>query len=101
MNYAIDLEKGSFTDDEFEEIKLCLEMILSVRAGSQPLDRDLGIDVEQIVGYPLDVAQNVLSVEIIEKVEKYEPRVKIDSIEFDIGSDGQLIPRIYFVREEE
>ena len=101
MDYAIDLEKGSFTDDEFEEIKLCLEMILSVRAGSQPLDRDLGIDVEQIVGYPLDVAQNVLSVEIIEKVEKYEPRVKIDSIEFDIGSDGQLIPRIYFVREEE
>lgn len=98
MSLFLDGEAEGFTPEEFEDIKMCLETLLSIRAGSQPLDRDLGIDYEQIVGFPLDVAKNMLSLEIIEKVERYEPRVEVSSVTFTGDTDGQLVPHIYFVK---
>ena len=98
MSLFLDGEAEGFTPEEFEDIKMCLETLLSIRAGSQPLDRELGIDYEQIVGFPLDVAKNMLSLEIIEKVERYEPRVEVSSVSFTGDTDGQLVPHIYFVK---
>lgn len=98
MSLFLDGDSEGFTPEEFEDIKECLETLLSIRAGSQPLDRDLGIDYEQIVGFPLDVAKNMLSLEIIEKVERYEPRVEVSSVSFTGDTDGQLVPHIYFVK---
>ena len=98
MSLFLDGDSEGFTPEEFEDIKECLETLLSIRAGSQPLDRDLGIDYEQIVGFPLDVAKNMLSLEIIEKVERYEPRVEVSSVTFTGDTDGQLVPHIYFVK---
>ncbi len=98
MSLFLDGEAEGFTPEEFEDIKMCLETLLSIRAGSQPLDRELGIDYEQTVGFPLDVAKNMLSLEIIEKVERYEPRVEVSSVTFTGDTDGQLVPHIYFVK---
>ncbi len=98
--YISESSKG-FTQEEFDEIKLCLETLLSVRAGSQPLDRDLGIDYEQIVGYPMDVAKNMIALEIIEKIEKYEKRVAVEAVDFEVGEeDGELLPKIYIRKAE-
>lgn len=78
--------------EEYENIRLCLETLLAVRAGSQPLDRELGIDYDMTVGYPVNVAMNMLALEIIEKVEHYEPRVKVESVNFGTDTDGMLSP---------
>lgn len=91
-------DSGGLTLEEFEDIKMCLQALFSIRAGSQPLDRDLGIDYDRIVGYPLDVAKNMISLEIIEKVERYEPRVVVDSVEFLEIADGKLHPHIHFIK---
>lgn len=96
----IELDNSGFSPEEFDDIKQCLETLLSIRAGSQPLDRNLGIDFDRIVGYPVDVAKNMLSLEIIEKVSIYEPRVEVTSVEFDGNTDGQLAPRIHFIKAE-
>ncbi len=94
-------DADGFTPEEFNDVRRCLETLLSVRAGSQPLDRDFGINYEKIVGYPMNVAKNKLSLEIIEKVEKYEPRAEIENIEFKSDdSNGILIPIIYFIKGE-
>lgn len=98
--YYVDLEGGSFSPDEFTDVKLCLETLLSVRAGSQPMDREFGLDIDQVAGYPLDVAKNMLALEIIEKVRIYEPRVEVDNVEFEANTDGQLIPHIHFIKAE-
>ena len=99
MKQFVDGDSEGFAPDEFEDIKMCLETLLAVRAGSQPLDRELGIDYERIVGYPLDVAKNMLSLEIIEKVERYEPRVEVTSITFTgDAEDGQLVPHVHIVK---
>lgn len=101
MDAYIDLNGSGFSQEEFADVKQCLETLLSIRAGTQPLDRELGIDLDSIVDYPLDVAKNMLALEIIEKVRKYEPRVEVESVEFDSTVDGQLKPHIYFTRTEE
>lgn len=98
MEHSIDLTGDGFSPEEYADIKQCLETLLSIQAGSQPLDRELGIDFEGIVGYPLNVARNMLSLEIIEKVNRYEPRVEVDSVQFEVGVDGLLSPYIRFIR---
>lgn len=43
----------------------------------------------------------MLSLEIIEKVDRYEPRVEVESIEYEDNTDGLLCPHIHFVRAKE
>ena len=94
-------DSEGFSQEEFADIKMCLETLLSVRAGSQPLDRDLGIDYESAVALPINVAKNRLSVEIIGKCERYEPRIQVEKVEFDAdGQEGKLIPRVYFIKRK-
>ena len=100
MDSYINLDSKGFSEEEFADVKRCLETLCSIRAGSQPLDRNLGIDYEGIVGMPLNVAENMLSLEIIEKVNAYEPRVEVESVELDRNTDGQLIPHIHFIKKE-
>lgn len=101
MKPNVELERDSFSPEEYADIKMCLETLLSIRAGSQPLDRDLGIDFDEIVGYPADVAKNMLSLEIIEKIDRYEPRVEVDFIEYEVNTDGLLCPHIHFIKAKE
>lgn len=97
MNAYVNGSSEGFSQSEFEDVKLCLETLLSIRAGSQPLDRNIGINYDGIVGYPAEVAKNKLSLEIYEKVGIYEPRVEIEKIEFEETANG-LVPHIYFVK---
>lgn len=99
-NTFITGESEGFSREEFEDIALCIKTLLSVRAGSQPLDRDFGIDYDGIISSPGPIAENALSVEIIDKVNRYEPRVEVDRISFTRGDDGQLIPHIHFVKND-
>lgn len=100
MAAYVELDGNGFSPEEFADVKQCLETLLSIRAGSQPLDRNLGIDYDGVIGYPLNVAKNMLSLEIIEKVHIYEPRVEVSSVDFEGSTDGQLIPHIYFLKAE-
>lgn len=100
MNYYINLDSSGFSPEEFADVKQCLETLYSIQAGTQPLDRNLGIDYTGVVGYQLNVAKNMLALEIIEKTRIYEPRVEVDTVDFDVGNDGQLIPHIHFLKSE-
>lgn len=101
MEYRIDLGGDGFSPEEYADIQQCLETLLSIREGAQPLDRALGIKFDEIVGYPLEVAKNMLSLEIMEKVGRYEPRVEVDFIEYGDNTDGLLCPHIHFSRKKE
>jgi phage baseplate assembly protein W len=96
----IELDGNGFTQEEFIDIKRCLETLLSIRQGAQPLARGMGINYEGTIGYPISTARNMLALDIIEKVRIYEPRVEVVSVEFDSNTQGQLIPHVHFVRAE-
>jgi len=101
MKTIIELSKGSFSDEEYADIVLCLNTLLNVRAGTAPLDKNLGIDTEDIVGLPLLQAQNMFALEIDDKVTKYEPRVSLDSVSFEAGDDGEINAYLTFKGAEE
>lgn len=81
-------------------LKSVLRHFFPVRAGSQPLDREFGIDVDHVLGYPLNIARNMLALEIIEKVRIYEARVEADNVWYEENTDGKLIPHVHFVKAE-
>lgn len=98
MGLFIGLNSEGFTQEEFDDITLCLNTLFSVKAGEQALDRDFGIDYDGIIGMPIPLAENALSLEILEKVEAYEPRVEVEDISYSVSTDGTLIPSIKFVK---
>lgn len=98
METFISGDASGFTPEEYEDIVMCLRTLFAIREGEQPLDRSLGIDYEKIVSYPIPIAKNMITLEIMDKVERYEPRVTIDKVEFDADLEGNLTPKVYFVK---
>ena len=82
------------------DIKRCLETLYSTMTGTIPLDRDFGINYD-FVDYPDNIARNLFSVEIIEKTERYEPRVYADEVTFQSDGNGMLIPTVHIVLSTE
>lgn len=87
----------NFSPDTLTEILQNVQTILSTPKYSVPLDRDFGIDVTML-DEPLPVAQARLTAEIIEAVQRWEPRVQVTKVSYDgdfaDGMDGILRPRV-------
>lgn len=92
-SFSVSGSKGN----EKAELERNIKNILETRAGSQPADRDFGISWKCLDEIP-DVAESFFVLELHEKIERYEPRVEVDEVEFYHGASGQMIPRIKFVR---
>ncbi len=88
--------KIDFTPKSVEdEIRQNIQMILAVNKNEQPLDRDFGINAE-FIDSPTNIAKAKITAETIERVEKYEPRVKVIAVNFDDFdiSVGKISPRL-------
>jgi len=75
-----------------EEIYQNIKVIITTPVGTVPFDRDFGIDYSMIDS-PTEIAKGFLTVEIIEKVRKYEPRADVKEVLFNV-IDEKIIPRI-------
>ena len=91
-------------ETEAEEVLQNVRTILSTQIGTVPLHRDFGISWEHI-DKPYPVAKQLMMVEVIEAIEKFEPRAKVESVEFDESTDsameGLLKPRVIVVIGDE
>lgn len=85
---------------EVQDICRCLNNILSIPAGSIPLARDLGISWANLSRIPADM-ENDVATEIIEKIERYEPRVMVSEVDFEYDDQGKVIANITMERGEE
>lgn len=79
--------------EEQEDIIRYLQNLIMTPAGTVPLDRDFGLD-QSFLGYSIDVAQNLLAIEIIEKVARYEPRASVSEVELSSNAEGQIIAKV-------
>ena len=75
--------------EEQDDVVRCLRNLILTPAGSVPLDRDFGID-QSFLGQPLNVAQNTLAVEIMDKAARYEPRAVVLEVRLASSIDGQI-----------
>ncbi len=99
MNYTVTL--GGAIDfapaNETIEILQNVRTILSTRVGTVPLDRLFGLSWEHI-DKPFLVAKALVTVEIIDAINKHEPRAVVQSVEFDESEQnpmsGLLTPKV-------
>lgn len=78
------------TDDKSEEMTdaiRCLENILSIPEGSIPLNRGIGLSWASLSSVPEDI-ENDYATELMEKVEEYEPRVRVTDVQFTHSESG-------------
>lgn len=78
---------------EAAEILQNLRTIITTTKSSVPLDRDFGFNAEML-DKPMNAAQAQLQSEIIMAIKKYEPRVTVTGISFTGTDNGQLIPKV-------
>lgn len=78
---------------EQEDILRCLRNLYMTPAGTVPLDRDFGLD-QSFMGASIDVAQNLLAVEMIDKTARYEPRASVTEVELTANAAGQIIAKV-------
>ncbi len=91
----IEISFGRFEGDEAQrrEIIRNVENILLTPIGTDPLYRDFGIDTS-VLDYPLDAAQNMAAVEVIDAIEKWEPRVQVQEVNFFPDPSGNLTAKV-------
>lgn len=83
-----------FKPTRLEEILQNVRTILVTPKYSVPLNRNFGITATML-DLPMPVAQAKLTNEIIEAVQRYEPRVRVTQITFNgEGVDGILRPKV-------
>ena len=76
-----------------DEIIQNIKVILATTKGEVVLDRDFGIS--GVLDKPEIEAKSAFEQEVIEAIEKYEPRVRVSYIKWkEIDQDGKMVPVI-------
>ena len=87
--------QSDYSGSEIEQIKTGLRMLYATKAGSQPMDREFGLNID-FVGTPLPVAKNKFTLEVVRKTAMYEPRVNVTEVTFTEDLErGVLTPEIH------
>ena len=94
MNIDIQNAKIDFAATGPAEILRNVRMIITTLAGTVPFDREFGINTD-FLDLPLSQAQGRLTIEYIEKIRRYEPRVKVEEVTFTQDPlNGVIIPKV-------
>lgn len=79
------------------EVAQNVRMIITTPRGSLPLDREFGLDFS-VIDQPLPRAKALLARDIVSQVARYEPRARVDQVDWqetvDEAMDGQIIPLV-------
>lgn len=75
------------------EIERNINTILSTPKGTCPLYRDFGVDIETL-DVPTAIAQNMLTVAIIDAIEEWEPRAKVKDVFVDADTEGKMTAKV-------
>lgn len=81
-----------------EKIRRSLTTLFDTRESSQPGDRDFGLSW-QCLDEPPEVAESMMAMEIIRKVERYEPEAEVEDITYEYA-DGKMMPHILITGKE-
>ena len=84
---AIDLMPAT----EVEEVLQNVRMILGIRRGSVPIDREIGLPTSALDA-PAQSARAILTSQVAKSISTFEPRARLVSVTTKAASDGRLEP---------
>ena len=67
--------------------------ILSTLRGTNPQDRAMGLVSSDIIGRPVYAAKGAFTVQAIEQIETYEPRLSVIEVDFEC-KESKIIPKV-------
>lgn len=84
-----------FPSSAVAEVLQNVRMILATQKGTVPLDRNFGLSWDAVSAPPA-VARARITTEVIQQINRYEPRAKVIKIQFETSNavEGQLRPRV-------
>ena len=83
-----------------QEINRNIYVLIGTPAGSCAGDRRYGID-QSFVGLPAAIAENMLAIELMEKVPEYEPRADVLEVTCVSDTQGRLVATVKIGPNEE
>lgn len=90
----VEIELNSVVDVALrKELLENASTILTTLRGTNPLDRGMGLSSSDIIGRNAYAAQGAYTVQAIEQMETYEPRLTVAQIDFCSGN-GKIIPKV-------
>lgn len=92
-NIEIAFAYGEGDNPTRREILRNVRTLLSTPLGTCPLHRSFGIDTS-ILDNPTPVAENLMAVEIMDAVERWEPRVRVTDVTFKANDQGGLETKV-------
>ena len=91
----ISFEYGGSDEQQRREILRNVQTILATPLGTCPLYRHFGLNTTYL-DFPLPVAENLMAVEMIEAIERWEPRVQVKDVSFTAELEGKLNAKVVF-----
>lgn len=72
---------------ETQQILQNVSTILNTWKGTVPLHRDFGIDSD-LLHKPVNLVEDLIIVDVIEVIEKYEPRASVQNVVVSVDKDA-------------
>lgn len=87
--------------DESEHISQSIKDILTTPIGTRSMRREYGSEIFQLMASPQDSATRMrLMAATVWAILRWEPRVRVTSMELDGSEDGSLVVDVSFERQD-
>ena len=83
----------TFASEALAELNRRIMLLLTTPVGTIPLDREFGTDWS-FLDMPSEMAKSLFTAEGAEKIQIFIPEVRVDAVEWTVGEDGTLIPKV-------
>ena len=83
----------TFADEKIEEYGRQISLLLSTPVGTMPLDREFGVDMD-FLDMPSETANSLYTAEITEKIARFIPELRVESVSWEASPAGTLIPKV-------
>lgn len=91
---SIEIELNGVSDIALREVLIeNAHTILTTLRGTNPQNRGMGFVSSDIIGRPVYAARGAYSVQAIEQIDTYEPRLSVVEINFT-ATESKLIPKV-------
>jgi len=102
VNWQLSVKMIGDVAEGIDDIRQCIQIILTTTKGSDPLRPLFGSNIWQHIDKPVNVAPALISSEIIDALVKWEPRIILNSITHSVdGSRVDFVLRITLIESGE
>lgn len=87
-------------NSEIKDILKNLNNIFRLSEGTLPLLRGVGLSIDNVSKIPVDLENDIVT-DMVSKVDLFEPRVSVSSVDFFHDQNGKTIIKVYLEKGTE